>query len=545
MIPKLSDISEETRKALALRVHDMKDFDLPVLKHWNYAPCEKHAEITKGCKQCAIIMRKHQKVGVSWLYLVRKGLIADSTGSGKTIMSSGLLAISKEQNELDYNHRALIVCKNPLAASQWETQLNRMLVGFDIKRIEGVRKDRVDTYLSPWEVILTGQQVLLRDSDAMENFPIDTIIIDDVDALRNRDNKTAAVLKRIALRCSRVVIMNATPLQKRLQELHSVLEPLGGREIFGAPTAFKRRYIKTEKVFISLPNKVVVKNGNKVIERNRKKIVDRVTGYQYMNEFVEKIAPLSLRRTAKDIKDSDIPEINPIDVWLEFTPAQAQKYKELQTGVMKILREKGTEIKRMKALAQLTYGAQICTGLATLGEPDAPNTSCKLDWLEDKLVEGDLSDEKVVAFMRFKDSIRAMSARLHRANVKHVIIWGESKAAEKQQALRRFWDDDECMVLLGSESIESSLDMQIAQHLVNVDIIRNPARMTQLAGRIGRDGSMFNNVYVHNLLVADSQEERYLPALEREQALINEVWSEESELFRSLPPDQLLRLITG
>jgi SNF2 family DNA or RNA helicase len=99
--------------------------------------------------------------------------------------------------------------------------------------------------------------------------------------------------------------------------------------------------------------------------------------------------------------------------------------------------------------------------------------------------------------------------------------------------------------LLGTTSIEQSLNLQISNHLVNVDMIMNPSRMEQLAGRIRRDGSTHHSVYVHNLLTIGTQEERYLPALEREQALIDHIWDSKSELFDSLSPLELLRMIGG
>jgi hypothetical protein len=52
-------------------------------------------------------------------------------------------------------------------------------------------------------------------------------------------------------------------------------------------------------------------------------------------------------------------------------------------------------------------------------------------------------------------------------------------------------------------------------------------------------------VYIHNLRCIDTQEEGYQQLLEREQALIDHVWEEESELFEALSPLQLLQLIGG
>jgi len=76
-------------------------------------------------------------------------------------------------------------------------------------------------------------------------------------------------------------------------------------------------------------------------------------------------------------------------------------------------------------------------------------------------------------------------------------------------------------------------------------MIMNPSRMAQLAGRIRRDGSAHKHVFVHNLLTVNTQEERYLPLLEREQALADHIWDENNELFAQLNPMTLMQLITG
>jgi hypothetical protein len=81
--------------------------------------------------------------------------------------------------------------------------------------------------------------------------------------------------------------------------------------------------------------------------------------------------------------------------------------------------------------------------------------------------------------------------------------------------------------------------------MICMDTLLNPARMEQLAGRLRRDGSRYGTVYVHNLRCLDTQEEGYDSLLEREQALIDHVWDEESELFEALTPLQLLQLIGG
>lgn len=527
----------------ANRVKQAGDFHLPHLDAWNYGPCRQHrrwededgntreGQPKPGCRQCGINFRRHQRIGIPWLYLRGRALLADTVGSGKTVHAAGLIALMQQTGELIDYGKVVIVCRAP-AVLQWQDELNRTLPMLNHQVAMGTKRKRTERYLQPWDTMLIGQQMLLNDLEKLLEFRIAALIVDDVDALRNRDNKTAYSIKRLGRHARRMVIMTGTPLQKRLHELHSVLEPIGGAEIFGPQASFMRRYVRVEPQTFWTP-------------KGRKTTVNKVVGYKNMDEFKRLIDPLVLRRTAADIDDVDLPVVNPVNIRLELHPRQREKYEELKRGVVQVVKESGVELRQADALRAIHLGAQICGGLATLGEDDGEGASVKLDWLMDKL-QGDLDGEKVVVFCAYKNTVRALQARLAAADIGHVTIWGEEadKTIRKQRQ-DQFWQDPNIRVLIGTQAIEQSLNLQCSRHLVNVDMILNPARMEQLAGRIRRDGSAFPHVWVHNLLTEETQEERYLPLLEKEQALIDHVWDDNSELFESLSPLAMMQLITG
>jgi SNF2 family DNA or RNA helicase len=234
-------------------------------------------------------------------------------------------------------------------------------------------------------------------------------------------------------------------------------------------------------------------------------------------------------------------------VYLELYPEQRAAYQELRRGVLIEIGAMGPRVKQSSAMAKMHHGAKICGGMASLGHPDGPETSVKFDWIMDKLDEGDLSDDKVVMFINYKDTIRNIAIpRLKAAGIDYEIIWGDEPSREERtRSMNRFWQDDNCRVLIGTMAIEQSLNLQCARHLINVDTILNPARMEQLTGRIRRDGSAFQHVYVHNLYCTNTQEAGYPLLLEREQAVIDYVWQENSELFESLNPLALMQLIVA
>jgi SNF2 family DNA or RNA helicase len=530
----------ERRLAIAERIRTLSDVTLPDLEWFNSDPCDRHATLDDGmrqnppCQRCGIRFRRHQRVGVAWLFVRGHGLIADKMGLGKTAQAAGLIAMMKQAGELNRG-RVIVVCR-PAALDQWYQQMIRFLPRLVITTATGSRKHRVNKYLSGWEVLITGHQMFIKDLDLLDNFPTAAIVVDDVDPLRTRTSQTAYAVKRAARNADRTVVLTGTSLQKRLHELHSVLEPVGGLSVLGSETSFRRRFVREEHV--------------KVYNRSAGRLVStrKVVGYKNLDEFKAVVAPLVLRRTPDDLdSDADMPAIAPPNnVYLDLYPAQRDRYEELRRGVLKILKAEGASVKQAKAVAQWIYGAQICAGLVTLGEPDRPGTSVKLDWVQNTLVDGDLSDEKVVVFCQFTNTVKALMDRLANHGVDHVVIWGrEPNAKTRAAAIAKFWNDPNCRVLVGTSAIEQSLNLQNARHLINVDQIMNAARMAQLAGRICRLGSAHRTVYVHNLLAADSQEDSYLDLLAREQGLSDFIWDEASTLYEALSPMALLELVGG
>ncbi len=535
MLVDVRSLPNDTRLKAADRIRQLDDIRLPPLEWFNSGPCERHTSIAEGqaqvppCRHCGVNLRRHQRIGVAWLYMRGTGLIADQMGLGKTAQAAGLIAACKQGGELDTGRVAVITRAS--AVPQWTEQMARFLPKLAITNASGPRPKRIEKYLSGWEIMVLGHQMFLQDHELVERCGVKILIVDDVDALRHPSNRTAWAIKKLARECDRVVVLTGTPLQKQLLEMHSVLEPLGGWQVFGTATRFRHTYVREELV------RVYNTSAGRMV--NTKKVV----GYKNLDDFIAKLRPFVLRRTPTDITDVDLPAISPNEVWLDLYPTQRRRYEELRQGVLRMVRNNRETVKHAEAVARFTYGQAICAGLTVLGDDDGPNTSAKLDWVE-RAVTGDLAEEKVVVFCRFTRSVQTLIERLTRHGVGHVVIWGrEPDKAERQRRQNRFWDDPDCRVLIGTEAIEQSLNLQVARHLICVDQLMNPARMQQLAGRIRRDGSSYRTVFVHNLLTRDTQEEGVLELLRREQALADHIWGESNELFEALSPLALLQLI--
>ena len=554
-LPDAAPLTREQHEAASLRIKALKRIsDPPDLAWFNSAPCARHKpDLDPLCSRCGIEPRNHQWVGAAWMYLGLPGLLSDTVGSGKTAQVILTLCMCKQSGELGYGNRAVIVCKPAALHDPWGEALRRLAPGLDVIIADGDPKQRRRLYGGQWEVAVVSERTFAPAGGAKNSRPGDVAVLcalgsvgilfyDDIDAMRTPGSRIGRALTRLAAQCTRVHGVHATPLQKRLMELYYFLVPVGGPDRLGGEARCRQRFVTQARKNITVPDPRDKTGRTKMrrtiwVDNGITKDKERVA------EFRRAIAPLVLRRTAADLGDVAMPEIQVNPVFLDLLPRQRARYEELRTGVLRRLRAGGQEITYAVAAQAFTRGQQICGGLASLDEGSAADCSAKLNWVMDALT-GDLSEEKVVCFVYHKGNVAALSARLRAEKIGHVIMWSQMTDKKRRaERLRLFREDDRARVLIGTTTIEASLNLQVARHMIGVDTILNPARMTQLTGRIRRQGSRYPMVFFHHLLCRATQEDGYLPLLRREQEVADIVWDEQSDIFRALTPRQLMRMV--
>jgi SNF2 family DNA or RNA helicase len=545
VVPDVRSIPADARARSAWHIHQQHDFPLPPLTYFNSDPCPDHTEVQRWCTRCGVRLHRHQRVGTAWMFMGGATLLADAVGTGKTIQTAALLAMCKESGELGPGSRAVVVCRSA-AVDQWGQELRRLLPQIPVCVATGTQGQRVHGYLGPWEIAVVSDRTFApaknRDGDieTIFQFPVSTLVYDDLDALRNIKTATSYAINRAAGSCTRVHGLHGTPLQKRLKELYSFLAPVGGRSVFGSPDKFDRRYSGRKRVnfWITDPN-------DQTHRRRIRKSVWKDDGIKphMLPEFRTKLAPMVLRRTAADLDDVELPDVIPNTVWVDLSPQQRARYDELKKGTLLRLRDGRVEVSTVEAGVAFTRGAQICSGLAALD--DGADISAKLEWVVDKIT-GDLDDEKVVCFVYFTQNVAALSARLTAQGVGNVVMWSlETDKAERARRVAAFTDDPGCRVLIGTTTIEMSLNLQAARHLIAVDTIMNQARMEQVVGRVRREGSRHSSVFFHHLLAKGTQEESYPEILGKEAAMADAVWGEQGAIFQAYTPRQVMEMIAA
>ncbi|MBI2524442.1 MAG: DEAD/DEAH box helicase [Candidatus Rokubacteria bacterium] len=120
--------------------------------------------------------------------------------------------------------------------------------------------------------------------------------------------------------------------------------------------------------------------------------------------------------------------------------------------------------------------------------------------------------EKVVIFAFFRGTLAYLRRRLADDGIRVGLIQG-GMGDEKWDVLDVFRSPDGPSVLLSSEVGSEGIDLQFARFLVNYDLPWNPMKVEQRIGRIDRLGQAAERIFIVNLVLEDTVEDRILERL--------------------------------
>lgn len=239
-----------------------------------------------------------------------KGVIlADEVGLGKTIEAGILLS----QKWAEGKRRILIICPSSLR-KQWVNELADKFYlkaevletrSFNNKQREGIRNpfDTTDS------IKICSFQFARRKAEELQLTSWDLVVIDEAHYLRNAykpSNVTAKSIQK-ATRDYKKVLLTATPLQNRLEELYGLVSFIDPN-IFGDIKSFKKSYVN---------------NG----------------GDQDLEGLRERLAPMIHRSLRKDVREF-INYRERIPITQQFTPSKDEQ--ELYDKVLDYLRQEVT-----------------------------------------------------------------------------------------------------------------------------------------------------------------------------------------------------------
>jgi superfamily II DNA or RNA helicase len=400
----------------------------------------------------------YQREGAIFAAKAGRCLIADEMGLGKTIQAIAAAEILARTADIE---RVLVVAPTSLK-HQWKQEIEKF-TGRQALVVEGSTNGRADLYAADSFFKLTNYDVIHRDLEPIRRWQPDLIILDEAQRIKNWKTRTAQSVKQLESKFA--FVLTGTPLENRLEELHSIIE-------------FVDRF-RLGPMFRFLDQHQHVDDHG------------RVVGYRNLSKISQSLEPILIRRT-KDKVLKDLPERLEKKFFVPMTEQQMELHEENREVV-------GRVVQKWRRFGFLNEADQLRLQIALQNMRMSCNSTYLLDQKTDHGVKADelvdLLEEifeekqsKVVVFSQWLRMHEVVMRRLERRKWRHVLFHGGVPGPKRKDLIQQFKEDPDCRLFLSTDAGGVGLNLQTASAVVSMDQPWNPAVLEQRIGRVHRLG---------------------------------------------------------
>ena len=421
----------------------------------------------------------YQLEGIAFAAGTGRAVLADDMGLGKTIQGVGTAEILAREAGIS---KVLVVCPASLK-SQWRNEIERFC-DRSVQLVVGPAAQRARAYDNDAFFTICNYEQVLRDILAVERSRWDLIILDEGQRIKNWESKTARVIK--GLKSPFALVLSGTPLENRLDELHSVMQFVDERRLPPAFRFFHRHRVVDEK--------------------------GKVLGYKNLDQLRQRLRGILLRRT----RDSVLQQLPPRTTELVRIPA-TEEQEALHAAHMRIVQmiTRKAYISEMDLL-RLQKALLMCRMTANstyMVDKKKPHYSSKLEYLEE-LLDGLFAEanRKVLMFSEWTTMLNLIEPLLKARKLDFVRLDGQVPQKDRQALVNRFREDPTCRLFITTNAGSTGLNLQAANTVINIDLPWNPAVLEQRIARAHRMGQQ-QPVQVYVLVTEGTIEEGLLNTL--------------------------------
>lgn len=448
-------------------------------------------------------LRPYQLAGFRWLSFLRQmdihGILADDMGLGKTIQA--LTAIDAAGG------KSLVVAPTSVLRN-WQREAARFCPHRKVNVYHGP-----DRKLDDSDITLTSYALLRIDLDLLSERTWTYAILDEAQAIKNPTSQTARSACRI--NAEHRLCLTGTPVENRLEELWSIFRFLMPG-LLGSLEAFRERFVRP---------------------------IDAGSA-QARVDLHRRVRPYVLRRLKQQVAP-ELPELTEMVIRCEMNDAQRKVYDAVRfaarADVQKAIAERGIGRSTFQVLEALLRMRQACCDPSLLpGEAGQGAPSCKLDRLEELLVEVIVEDHKALIFSQWTSLLDRVEPRLEKLGINYVRLDGSTR--DRQAVIDAFQSEDGPPVfLLSLKAGGTGLNLTAADYVVHLDPWWNPAveqQATDRAHRIGQDKPVVSCRFI----AENTVEERILELQDAKRDLAAAALGTDGGFVKSLSADELRSL---
>jgi superfamily II DNA or RNA helicase len=437
-------------------------------------------------------LRPYQQEGLDWLqHLIEcdvGGVLADDMGLGKTLQTIAHLAAEKESGRM--SEPALILMPTSLIGN-WQRELKKFAPHLKVLVLHGPKREARRSELAGADVVLTTYPLLLRDLEHFRDRDFHLLILDEAQAIKNprsQINKAVGALSARHRLC-----LSGTPVENNLEELWSLFDFLmpgflGDADRFR--TAFRTP---------------IERDGNA----------------QKLEALRAAVAPFILRRMKEHVA-RDLPPKTELVRPVELAGDQRELYESIRAAahseVRTAIRKKGIPGSTIAILDALMKLRQVCCDPRLVTTPSARTvqSSAKYALFFELLTTQLEQGRRVLVFSQFTRMLALLSSGLKERGIRHLDLTGSTM--DRQKVVDAFEAREADVFLISLKAGGTGLNLTSADTVVHYDPWWNAAAQSQATDRAYRIGQT-KPVFVYNLIVAGSVEERMLRLQQKKQQL--------------------------
>ena len=413
-----------------------------------------------------------------------RAILADEVGLGKTIEAGLVLSELSLRSQAEH---VLILVPTGLV-EQWTEELDRKF-GLPYLAYGSAAWEQTERALQAPILIVplaAARRAPLR--DALAGVSWDLVIVDEAHRLKNPQTASAKVVK--SLRTRRMLLLTATPVENRLEDLFHLVTLIRPGQL-GSLQQFRTRYGPTPSGEAARDMAGLQAQMRQVMVRHRR----------------SEVTLMLPRRLAETLRIAPQPE-------------EAALYTLVSERVRAQAREAShTQVFALRAVQRLAGSSwrALAPTLQKMGWPDLAQRAAsmavtsKARTLEELLRRYHASGEKVVVFTAFRESLSYLVELAAAGGLPAAVYHGSLSRREKDAAIAAFRGD--LPVLLTTEAAGEGRNLQFCHVMINYDLPWNPMQIEQRLGRIHRIGQE-HDVLLTNLVTRDTVEDHILRVLE-------------------------------
>jgi superfamily II DNA or RNA helicase len=458
------------------------------------------------------VLRPYQESGFQWLNYLREvqwgGILADDMGLGKTIQALSFIHHLKEENG---SLKALVVCPTTLMFN-WQNEIKKFTPNLTFSVHHGGSRSKDNLADPAIDVIITTYGTLRSDIKQFVDVSFDYVILDESQAIKNpgsKVTKAAGLLKAKNRLC-----LSGTPLQNNTFDIFAQMNFLNPG-MLGSVEFFKQEF--------SVP---IDKFGEKEQKDHLRKL----------------LYPFILRRTKEQVA-KDLPEKQEMVLFCEMGDEQRKIYdayrNDYRDKILGVVENQGIQKSQLTILQGLMKLRQICDSPAIVKEEERfPNVSVKLEEIGREITEN-ISNHKALIFSQFLGMLALIKEKMKELGVDYEYFDGSSTVAEREKAIHRFQNEENCRVFLISLKAGGvGLNLTAADYVYIVDPWWNPAVEQQAIDRTHRIGQT-KNIFAYRMICTDTVEDKILKLQERKRNLAKDLITDDEGFVKTLTKEDV------